>query len=311
MSENTESSEVVESSNEESISNEEVSPEISDESVEVSDEEVSEELEVSDESEEALYSINVDGEDIQVPLEELLKGYQTGSASQKRFKAAAELQKQAKLDSEASSKLFEGDFMGNAIKEAVKRGIANPEDIQNWVFEKAQQFLDVEAMDPQERELLEANKKIEAYEAVEREKADTAQKQQFQNQVESRREDYSNQINEAIEAVGLDSDPLTIQKIAQIVHNSITDDKQEALSIKEAATYLKDSSKSSLQGYLENLSIEDKMKLFGDKGLKELRKQDLKKVKNPSRKAKKKEVVDDEKPASKSMSDFFSNLKRD
>ena len=93
------------------------------EASEANHEEQISESEGSEESESApeLYTITVDGEEMQVTMDELLKSVQTAKASGKRFQEAASMRKEAEAARQELAALEE-QLLRNPLEAMKKKG---------------------------------------------------------------------------------------------------------------------------------------------------------------------------------------------
>lgn len=303
-SEVSDSTEVVESA----------SPEVT----EVSEGEVTESEEVSDQENEEvsapeLYDIVIDGETVQVPLDELQKGYQKASAANKRFQEAAEERKRAQQEAE-QIKAWQQELLNNPF-EALKNANVPFEHIRDHYENVVYQMLQMDQMSDEEkashREKQESERMRKEYEQLKQqlaEKEEVEKSRAFEAEVEQQQEYWSEKIVGAIESGGLPATPEAVQHVARALANAA--DNNYELDIDTAVSIYKEESSSSLKGLLSQMDEDALMNLIGEERMNNVRKKDIERLKNPalpSQPLSAKAVPAEEREAA---SDFFDNLRK-
>lgn len=157
------------------------------------------------------FKVKVDGQEMEVDENELLTGYQTRKAADKRFQEASELRKQseefAKLLKNDPIKLLSDPRLGHNFREMAEK----------YLYEQLQ----YESLSPQERELKEAKEKLQAYEKEEKSKKEAAEQAQ-RDELRSRyAQDYQSKIVAAIQTSGLPASEHTVKKMAFYMHEGL------------------------------------------------------------------------------------------
>lgn len=272
------------------------------------------------ESEPEVYTITVDGEKLEVTLDELLKSAQTARASGKRFQEAASLRKEAERARE-EAKMLEEALLRNPLEAMRKKGIPDEhifkhyEDVlyQKYQFdalsdeEKAARRKEAE----RERQLQEYQEQLKELEALKKEKEEQA----FREQVAAQEAELTEQFMAALDSQQIPQSPEAIQWMANYMAASI--EAGEEVDLPTAAAYYKKNTSTSLKDQLAGLSEDQILELIGEKKLNKLRSKEIQKVKN----GKAKRSVSKDSLAEKivkrdggdvtNMSDFFDSLKRE
>lgn len=227
-----------------------------------------------------LYELKIDGEVVQVTLDEMTALAQKGKASTKKFQEAAQLQKQIAAEKAAIQAALQGkpeDLF--ALK--MKAGNMSKDQYREWVIQQALQIAEEEEMSPEEREREEMRRRLEEYERKEKEAEEAKKNQAFEAEKEKYREEFSSQIMDAINNGGLEPDPLTIRKVASVLESSIGVDGQMSISVADAVEYVKEQDGSALINYINSLDEDKLMKVLGNDRLGKLRAKDISKLQNP------------------------------
>lgn len=181
--------------------------ELSESEEEFDDEEYDVEPEDVEYVEEELYTVKVDGEEIQVTSEELVKSYQLGQAAQKRMQEAAELRKTSEAESAALAQQ----------REQYAQALQSLESQLSTAGEQPQEYWDnLYSEDP-----MEYMRQREAYrdrkDAMEKVKAEQGRIQQEQQQdlMQQHQLNLAHQQEKLLEALPEWKDPEVAQKQKQ------------------------------------------------------------------------------------------------
>lgn len=201
--------EVVDTSVEDVVS-EEVTDQVTDDVVDNGDDvEVTEEVTAANEPK--MYTVKVNGEELQVTEEELLQGYQTRKAADDKFREAAMTRKQAE------------EFI-NLLKTDPKKVLTNPSlglDFRQLAEEFLVEQLEEEAMDPKDRELRDAKRKLEEYEAEKKRKAQEQEAAQAAELREKYTAEYQESIIDSLQSSGLPKTEHTVKRMAYYLHQGL------------------------------------------------------------------------------------------
>lgn len=238
----------------------------------------SEEVIEEDNTEIQRYKVKVDGEEVEVDLDELLKGYQTNKAGQHKLQQAAQLRKQAESFIEMLRtnplQVLQDPSLGLDV-----RGLA-----EQYLVEQLQE----EMMSPEDREVRDMKRKLQEYEAAEKEKADAAEKQKLEELMNHYQEDYTNQIMGSLEKSGLPKNETTIARMAHYMFNVISnpdlsDEVKNKITFDDVADLVKQDWQKEIQSLLGTSNVETLIQLVGDDGIKKIRNWDVSRIKQPKK----------------------------
>lgn len=170
------------------------------------------------------HKVKVEGQDMELDYDDLIKGYQMSEASQKRFREASELDKQIKQQQAQLFQFFDG--MKKDPYEGLKQlaegiGLNFDEIAENRVAKK----IEWDMMPEEKRRLLEMQKKLSEYENKDK---------SYQQEQESRRRlELENQATEEIDKVisdmmsqaGFKVNPRVLAAMATELYNDIANDR--------------------------------------------------------------------------------------
>lgn len=224
------------------------------------------------------YTVKVDGQEVEVDLDELLKGYSANSAAQKKFQEAAQMRKQAETFIEM-------------LRTNPTQVLTNPSLGLNF-RELAEQYLveqlQDEMLSPEEREFRDMKSRLQQFEEAEKAKADAEEQYKLQELIEARQADISKEIIGALEATGLPRNEVTISRMShymyQVVTNpNISQEVKDKVTFSDIADLVKQDWQAEIQSLLGTSNIETLLQLVGDEGVKKIRKWDVERVKQPKK----------------------------
>lgn len=151
------------------------------------------------------FKVKIDGAEQEVDEAELLRGYQTTTAAQKKFNEAAMMRKQAEellnLAKTNPRKMLEHPAIGANMQQL----------IEEYIAEK----LEEDSLSAEERELRDVKRRLQAYE----EERQAAEERAKQEQLEKYTQVYEQQLSEgivsALETSGLPKTEATVRNMAQ------------------------------------------------------------------------------------------------
>lgn len=279
------------------------------------------ESEGSEESESApeLYTITVDGEEMQVTMDELLKSVQTAKASGKRFQEAASMRKEAEAARQELAALEE-QLLRNPLEAMKKKGVPEQsikkhyEDVLYQMYQY-DQLSDEEKASRQEKlaqeqKMKEYEEKLKELELMKQEK----EQLRFQEEVAREEEVLTSQFLDALESQSVPNTPEAIQWMANYMVASIEAGNEVDLST--AAAIYKQSTSKSLRSQIESLNEDQLLELIGEKKLNKLRSKEIQKVKSGNSRPSAPsvplvdQIVRNSGGDATNMSDFFDSLKR-
>ena len=214
-----------------------------------------------------LVSIKVDGQEAQLPLEEIVKRAQKATAADKRMQEAADVRKQATglinaLQKNPFSILSRPEF---GIGEEKLREFA-----ESYVYDKVQ----YENMNDEERA---QHEKMQEYERLKAEKEQWESEKKTKEQ-KAYQDYYSTKIQEALETSNLPKSANTVKRIAMYLSKGL--EKGVRLDPKDVVPLVK----KDLIAEARTLTGDDEtlMELLGEEGVQKVRQRELAKLKKKS-----------------------------
>jgi len=258
---------------------------------------------------EQTFTIKVDGEDLELNYEQMVEFAQKGKGAVKKFQEAAALRKEVEAERAAIQAALQGK-PEDLFEMKIKAGLMSGEDLERWIIEKAIALAEREELTPEQRKQKEMEEELERLRSEKQREEQERAEAAHRAEVARYTEDFSNQIISAIEEGGLDRDPVTVQKVATIMSNSIDETGQITVTVSDAVNYLKSQERNSFREYLSGLDEDTLERILGEEKLNKLRAKDLQKIKNPIA-APKNPFVKQESSSEKakiSATEFFKNL---
>jgi hypothetical protein len=208
------------------------------------------------------YKVGVDGEELEVDLDELKRGYSHGRAASKRMQEAAQIRKADEQRRERASK---GDF--SFLQEY---GVPKKE-VLKWAEKELLELIEFEALpEPEKNYLTEKQKR----EALEKQIEELSAKERSQVEAQIAEKAYSEideEIAKALESYKGKKTPRLIRRVAEAMYANL-ESNQEPLPSSKALDRAKASLSEDIQEYLNTTNPQDVIKLFSKAQLAELRK---------------------------------------
>lgn len=258
----------------------------------------------SDEGEESApedsdkYEVTVDGEKLMLTREELMKGFQLGAASHKRFQEAAKARKEAEA---ALSKIKENPL--EAFIEAGGDQAAFRALVEDYLLKE----IEYDKLSPEEKELNDLRRYKEEQEIMRQQEAQRKQEELSNQEAEMYRKQYMDQYTNALTDAGVPASEKAIQFIAKAQLDAMEAGYEMPLDL--AIQYYKEEQNNSINSYLSSLPAEQLVNVIGKDRMKEIRRQELAGLKNPVSKKKSGEPAREETKESLSASEFFASLR--
>lgn len=275
-------------------------------------EEVETAVEVEESQPEQLFSLTIDGEDLELTYDQMVEFAQKGKSSTKRFQEAAQLRKEVESQKKAIQAALQGK-PEDLFKMKIDNGLMTGEDLEQWIIEKAIEIAERPELTPEQKRMMEMEQELEELRKAKEEQEKSRKDAEFQAQVEEARENFSRDIMTEIQNGGLEADPFTIQQVASVLQNSIDHEGRITVSVRDAVEYVKGQERNNYKDYFKSRKLEELEALLGEDILKQIRAKDLEKLKNPavSKPASSVEKImsqKSEKTSKISASEFFKNL---
>ena len=195
----------------------------------------------------------VNGEEIDVSVQELVDNYQLGQSAREKFSQAAQMRKQSE---EFINLLRSPQTVWNVLEQL-------GHDVETMAEEYIVERIKYHQMPEGDRRAMEAEKK---YEALMRKQQESERAQQ-QAQLDAQAKQYEGQltedINGALESIGLVNNKRTFAKVATIMAQALQNDMR--LSATQAARLAKKEIQEEVSGLLADSDQETLERLVGSK----------------------------------------------
>lgn len=260
--------------------------------------------------------VKIDGQIVELPLEEVTAGYQRTSAANKRLAEAAAERKKIEAERAEVAKMKEY-LRKNPTKALLEDGVDLNDVIAHYeevLWERIQE----EKRSPEEKEALKAKREHEKvkkeYEAMRAEiEAENKRREEAKNEQETLKwqEEYSKQILSTLQSKNLPINDDTVYYLSSKMQQALENDID--LTFDDIAAAYKEDRELELKNLLSSLSADQLAELYGEDRMKQVRAKDVANLKNPtkvetpvtqlSKSAK-------EAPKKESMSEYFKRLDR-
>jgi len=218
------------------------------------------------------YKLKVDGEEVEVDEDELKRGYSHQRAANKRMQEAVKKER-------ATQQLIELMKDKGGLLRAVQ---ALGHDPRKLAEEILSEHLELETLDPVERELRMTKKQLEEYNNREQARAEAEKKKHADTLKQKFAKQYSEQFVEALKGAKLPQTKETVQRMAKYVK----DYAQVGMEITaaEAAKLVYEDLVSTHRSVYKETEAEQLVRLLGEDGLKKIREYEASRLKDPASK---------------------------
>lgn len=216
------------------------------------------------------YKIKVDGEELELSREEMIKYAQVGRAGQKRMAEAAQIKKEAidlidMLRSDPEAILSDPAILGSR------------EEVIKFAQKILSNQMEEEMKSPEVREKEQLQKEVEALRKQMKDEAESKSKAEYERLVAQEEQKLQSEIEEAIDSSGLPASPFVLKRISDVLIMAAENNKQ--ISPKQAMNIVKKEMQKDIQEYLKLSPDEALEELMGGDRIKSLRKKQLSKAK--------------------------------
>lgn len=176
------------------------------------------------------FRVKIDGEELEVPEEELTRDYQKYRGADKRFQEAAELRKQAQQERELVDQFIDRATKGDL---AWLKGLVPQEQLTKFAEAELLQHIEWQSKPEVERRAIEAERKAEQLESKVREFTQTKEREEASALEERAYEQVETEIVTAVKELGYDYKitPRFVRRIAEQLYATLEaspDDPQGA-----------------------------------------------------------------------------------
>lgn len=213
-----------------------------DESLDLSTKQDVEKVEVSTPQK---YKVKIDGQELELPPEELIKGYQLNQASQKRFQEASQLKQQA--DQQMEMLQF---AKSNPIEFFRATGL----NAKSFAEQVLLQELEESMLSPEEKELRDLKQWKSNYEMQLAKQQEEQQQAQYSLLEEQTAQELESEILEVLSANNMKPTPKNIARVAEYLLASIDDSTGHRMHAKDAIPRLLQEQRQLVQEHISTLS---------------------------------------------------------
>jgi hypothetical protein len=245
------------------------------------------------------FKVTIDGQVVELPLREIMGGYQKASAANKRFMEASKKEKE--LEARISK------VKSSPIQAMLETGLSE-EELQDHMERFLVEKLEFQKLSPEARRVKELEQKLAEREAKEQAEEERRRTEQEQAEIAKYEQDYNRQFIDAMESGKLPRSPHAARKVAEIMFSAL--EAGHEMSIDDAIDIFNEDHNNYLQSFIKGLDVEAVQQLLGDDFIKKVRKSDVDKIQNPTAKKQAQPEVKKDKPGTKKKSgtDFFKEL---
>jgi hypothetical protein len=157
------------------------------------------------------YKVKLDGEELEVDEDELLRGYQLRKVSDKRLQEGVMARKQA-------------EALLHMLKTDPRRVLSDPRigiDVKKFAEDIIYQQIQDEMMTPEQRELAQYKRKVQEYEAQQKKIQDEQKLKEEQAVLAKHRDAYVSDISDALANAGLPKNDYTVQRVVHEMTKAI------------------------------------------------------------------------------------------
>lgn len=218
-------------------------------------------------SPEQLFDVVINGKQKQVTKDQLIRMAQKGEAADEKFTKASQIARQAEQVLEY--------FRSNPKKAMQELG----HDVREFAEQTLADEIRKEMMSPEQKEAAELRRENEEMKKRLKEADDKAQAEKQAVNKARYAEKYDAELTAAMEQGGLIKNPATVRSVAAIMHNYLL--KGYEVSALDAVQEYKETTQSQGASLIRLVGAEKAAQMLGDDFMNALRKEDLKKIKNP------------------------------
>jgi hypothetical protein len=215
------------------------------------------------------FMVKVDGEEIEVSEDEILRDYQLRTASDRRFNEAASMRQQA----EELIKLLKTNPRGALEHPAV--GV----NLKDLAEEILSEHLEEELLDPQEKEIKKLQRQLKQIETDKKLAQETEASKEREALEIKYAEEYEKQISDALETGGLPKTNRTVDRMVYYMREAIN--KGYELKASDVVSLVREDYITDIKDLLGASDAKVIADMLGEGGLKKIRKYDVDRVKNP------------------------------
>lgn len=236
------------------------------------------------------YKFKIDDQEVTEELteEDVIKHLQKAKGADKRFQEAAEVKaRTARLLQQLKADPFK------LLQHEQLYGKDARAKVEEWLWNQIQ----LEKMDPKEREALDMREKLKTYEAQEKQRAEEEQRTKHEELKKHYAQEIDKEISEAIKASGKQVTPYYFKRVAHYMGVALSQGKHVAA--KDVVPLVEQDLQRDLQSMFGTASEEQVLQLLGDQNLEKVRRADLARARGQFQKKDEPKPADDGAPSDK------------
>ena len=204
----------------------------------------------------------VDGKDVELTLEEALKGYSHSSAANKRFEEAAAIKKQVQQDKMEMEKLLSNLKDPKAAKQLISKHLGE-EGFSQLAHEHVMEALRRESMTPEELQSEEDARELKTYREEQKRQKDTMDKAAKQQTIDKLAEDVMSDIGSTLGQLGVQPQPYELDSLLGVMIDAM--EQGVELSPMDAWHHVHRQEQARFDRYLANVDVTKLPKEFIEK----------------------------------------------
>jgi len=226
--------------------------------------------EVAPEGGERMFTVKVDGQELQVSEADLIRDYQLAQASYKKMEEAAGLRKSS--DEVRRNHQLVAEIMRNGTSAQKSQVLASymggEANLQRWLHDEVNSMVEFQQLSPEAQKLRKTEQELSTYKERARRQQEQQQQQQLHQEQTQAEQYFLQQFTGALKDVGLPSNPATISRMASIA--SYYADKGQQVDSGKIAELVKQEVMADLNTMLDTDDQEKLLSLVGEKRVKGL-----------------------------------------
>jgi hypothetical protein len=218
------------------------------------------------------HKVKVDGNEMEVDEQELIRNYQLSKVSYQRLEEA----KATKAQVEKFQELLDSDpvkALDQLAKSKGKNIAAYREAMERFLYDQITQ----EQMSPEQKARLELEQKVRQYEEEKANQAKTAEQAEAQRLQQHYAQEFDKQIGEALVGADLPKTPSTVKRMAKLMQVSLRDNLD--LKPADVVKLVREEYLSEQKELIGKLDGEALLKFIGEDTANKIRKYDVARLK--------------------------------
>lgn len=220
--------------------------------------------------------VKVDGQDMELTVEQLAKDYGLKASSMKRFEEAAKVRKEAE------------SFVENLLADP-KSVLSHPKfqekgfNLRQFAETVLRDEIEKEMLSPEELQQRQKDKEFDDLKGWKQQQEDAKQQESYQRSKVAAEQKYSTKFQEALDGAKLPKNPFTLKRMAEYQRQALRTGYD--LTSQELGDLVRDEATTDLKALTSHLDDETLINILGEEVVKKIREYDLKRVQGGGRPA--------------------------